>query len=155
MECANFSEDLATSFFVATDVRPQTGLVGKLYCIKNVGSQMVTVSVTADELSDVDFACTGDEEIHGDTSCGNDGQGELSRRVSFGFFPHPQCSQLAEPGPGDSLAGVAQTPAVLGQLNPGEERCFSIEGSVGGDGQGNQQAQTDRVTWRFKWIAQA
>jgi hypothetical protein len=55
--CGTFSEDLTTGLFTATGVSPgyQTS-IDEFFCIKNVGSQQVTLSALADELTDLDFA---------------------------------------------------------------------------------------------------
>ena len=76
LDCGTFSENLTTAFFTASGLTPGASAEAPEYCIKNVGSQTVTLSVLADSLTDVDYACTGDEQLHGDNTCGSDGDGD-------------------------------------------------------------------------------
>jgi hypothetical protein len=161
--CGAFSEDLTTPFHTVTGVTP--GFVSNAwYCLKNVGSQQVTLSALSDELTDVDYACTGDEALHGDTTCGSvspsNGTGELSSVLQVNYV------QLACPtadGPGssrllrDNVASATGGPVALGTIGAGETRCFrvDVEYGFGLPSAEVQKAQSDRATWRYRWVAQA
>lgn len=161
LQCGTFSEDLATPFSTLTDAEPGSASIATWYCIKNVGSQQVTLSALADELADRDYGCTGDEELHGDTTCGPvggvDGAGELSSvlLVSYGQV---DCADVNS-GVGSSLllSDNAVTPSLLGPIAPGATRCFSVYVAyqTGHPSAAVQRAQSDRATWRFRWVAQA
>ena len=153
--CGTFSEDLATGLITATGVSPGSG-GGDLVCIKNVGSQQVTVSALADELADVDFACTGDEALHGDNTCGNDAVGELSSVLRVGYTVL-NCATAAGNGSSVLLADNATTPQLLGTLAPNATMCVnpSYLYPPATPDDAVQKAQSDRATWRFKFIAQA
>lgn len=128
---------------------------GNFFCVKNVGSQAVTISASADELTDLDIACTGDEAAHGDTTCGGSQAGELAGVLNVSYTD-PDCSN---PASGSSvntgLAENATTPHGLGGLEPGATRCFhaGLIYPTGLDADAVQRAQSDKVTWRFKFSA--
>lgn len=157
-DCGTFSEDLTSAFHELTAFDPGDFTPITRYCIRNVGSQPVTVSALADELTDVDFACTGDEALHGDTSCGADGLGELSRVVQVGYVQFDSCTSSNSLSTGPFLKNSALTPQSLGSLALGETRCFgtSLHYSPSNSTIAEQQvAQSDRATWRFRFSAQA
>ena len=159
LQCGEFSEDLATAFFTVENASPGYESRDNYYCVQNVGSQGVTLSALVDELVDVDFACTGDEELHGDTSCGEDGAGELSRSLMVRYHHLNECTSGMGMGPDwVALDSNASEPVALGQLGPGQIRCFELLLAYPNAGPvvpEVHRAQSDRVTWRFKWVAQA
>jgi hypothetical protein len=165
--CDTFSENLpdATPLHTVTGVTPNF-TSNAWYCVRNVGSQQVTLSALSDELTDFDYACTGDEALHGDTTCGPtnpDGTasaatGELSSVLSINY-------DLVDCATGNNLSGStnvllsanASSPAALGTIAVGETRCFRarLEYPLGTPSDQVQRAQSDRTTWRYKWVAQA
>lgn len=153
-----FAEDLTTGLFTAADFGPNDGTVETLLCIQNVGSQTVSLSGLVDQLTDLDTACTGDEEVHGDTSCGGNLAGELSGNLTV-FYATFDCSNAsaALSRSGTSLLGNATTAAALGALAPGVIGCYgvSVYYPTDTDAVAVQIAQSDTVTWRFKFVAQA
>lgn len=159
--CGQPSENLTTAFYTVQDVTPGYNPPGVFYCVKNVGSQAVQISVMADELTDSEVACTGDEELHGDTTCDVAGeQGELSSVLELNYTILPGCGfgpGSGEIGPfGTKLEANATTPVALDTLPAGLMRCYLINLSYPtGNGPAAQRAQTDRATWRFKWTGQA
>jgi hypothetical protein len=154
--CGAFSEDLTTAFITVSDLNPGQGFSGGAYCMKNVGSQQVTLSALSDELTDVDYACTGDEALHGDTTCGADAAGEFSSVLRVNYT-ELDCATASGPGSSPFLKDNAITPHPLGTLAVGQTRCFatSVFYSPTTPTVEVQKAQSDRVTWRHKWVAQA
>lgn len=160
LQCGTFSEDLATPFFTLTNATQGSATGVASYCIKNVGSQQVTLSALSDALTDADFACTGDEELHGDTTCGPvggvDGAGELSS-VLLVSYNQVDCANVNS-GTGSSmlLKDNAVMPSALGTIAPGATRCFNtfVAYQGGHPSATVQKAQSDRVTWRYRWVAQ-
>jgi hypothetical protein len=162
--CGSFSENLseASPLHTVTGVTP--GFVNNAwYCVKNVGSQQVTLSALSDELTDFDYACTGDEALHGDTTCGplnpdgtSGAPGELSSVLRVGYR-HLDCATANGPGSSQLLSDNVTVPNDLGTIAPGETQCFraDVEYPVDTPSDAVQRAQSDRATWRYKWVAQA
>ncbi len=157
--CGQFGENLTTAFYTVQNVSPGYNPPGVVYCVQNMGSQTVSLSVMADELVDLETACTGDEEAHGDTTCGGAGApGELSSVIELNYARLINCDpNNFNGGPqGTKLDANATTPVQLGTLGPGLGQCFLINLAYpGGADPAIQRSQTDRVTWRFKWTGQA
>jgi hypothetical protein len=155
--CGAFSDDLASPLFTLTSVSPGFGSSTEYFCIKNVGSQSVTLSALAEELADIDVDCTGDELLHGDTTCGANQLGELSSVLTARYFQY-DCQPAVVTGGGNvPLNGNATTPVALGSLAASATACLAAEvvylsstatAAV-------QTAQSDRTTWRYKFTAQA
>jgi hypothetical protein len=156
IDCGTFSEDLTSGLITASGVKAGDPNVSEFFCIKNVGSQQVTLSATADELTDVDFACTGDEAANGDTTCGGDQVGELSGVLTVAYVKGP-CQGFGGSAPTATLKNNATTPLALGTLAAGATNCYSanIQYQSTFANAAVQTAQSDRVTWRFKFSAQA
>lgn len=155
IECGTFSEDLTSGLFAATGVSPGHASNASL-CIKNVGSQQVNLSVLADELLDLDFACTGDEEAHGDTTCGADGVGELSGVLRVNYRVATCEGTNLVDSPVAVLKDNETVPTELGAIPAGETACYQLSlfyPNVSDDDV--QRAQSDRSTWRFKFTGQA
>ena len=154
VNCGTFSDDLATGFFTASDVAPNYNSQVEYFCIRNVGSQSVNLSALVDELTDVDFDCTGDEAIY-DPSCGSDQLGELSS-VMWPQYRIIDCT-TSEPIVQElSLYDNVSTPVDLGSLGVGDSGCFSAQLSYPpSSNELVQAAQSDQATWRFMFAAQA
>jgi hypothetical protein len=158
--CGTFSEDLTTPFHTVTGVTPDFFSNATFYCVKNVGSQQVTLSAMSDELFDADYACTGDEALHGDTTCGLAagvvGAGELSSVLRV-IYSQVDCASFNGPGSSLLLSDNVATAMVLGTIAVGQTRCFrtDVHYPLGTPSAEVQRAQSDRATWRFRWIAQA
>jgi hypothetical protein len=156
--CDAFFENLASGVINVTDFSP--GSSGqRFFCLKNVGSQQVTLSALADELADIDFACTGDEATNGDASCGTDQAGELSNVliVQYSTLDCATASPILNTGQQPTLKANGTTPYGLGTLAVGATVCVNVLFAYP-SGTGTtavQTAQSDRATWRFKFSAQA
>jgi hypothetical protein len=156
--CGTYSENLTSGFFTVADVAPgYSSSNPTFFCIKNVGSQSVTLWPSADELTDTDTACTGDESLAGDTTCGS-GVGELSSVLTV-FYVVETCAGGGGAGFASKLKDNATVATALpGTLAPGAQQCFSTSlGYFASESTATQiqQAQSDRVTWRFKFRAEA
>ena len=155
--CGEYSEDLASGFFAAQDVTVGHQSPYSYLCIRNVGSQSVFVGALAEELTDVDLACTGDESLHGDTTCGGDQAGELSAVLRLSYFRN-ECEGGSGSGQSMNLATNSTSTAFFpGTLAPGEAACFSVafDYPTTATDEAVQRAQSDRATWRFKFTAQS
>ena len=155
--CGTYSEDLASGFFTVSDVAPGYSSEFAYFCIKNVGSQAVTLWASTDELVDTDTACTGDEALHGDTTCGGDLAGELST-VLFAAYTLWDCNGSSGGGFLDDLNHNSTSPGALpGSLAVGQVACLSIDLGYLSNATADevQRAQSDRATWRFKFRADA
>ena len=151
--CKTFSEDLTAAITVTGPPGVDTGQVYP-YCLRNVGSRTVTLSVLAEDINDMELGCTGDESLY-DNTCGT-GPGELG---DFVAVQHQMldCSNAAVLGSAQLLVrDNGNTPSPLGTVGPGETRCFNlgISGSSATEVQ-RQAAQSDRLEWRFAWTGQA
>ena len=154
--CGTFGENLSTALFTVADAQPRaTALDEKYLCIRNVGSQSVTLAGLADNVADVDTACTGDEAIY-DTTCGGDAAGELSSNLTVSYAV-VSCATGDGSGGGSTLSANATSPIGLGSLAAGTTGCFLIRLFYpdATSASNVQKAQSDRVTWRFKFTAQA
>ena len=158
-DCGTYADDLASGLFGPQDITSGIGY-GPMadLCIKNQGSAPVSLSMAVDQLTDTDVACTGDEAANGDASCGNDGAGELSSVVTINFTEVDCATGSFVDGFGPYvLASLAGSPVALGQLAPGQVRCFGpgvIYPSTA-DPTAIQRAQSDTTTWRFVFTGQA
>ena len=164
VDCDNgaYSDDLATSPMTAS-VEP--GFVSdKMYfCIKNVGSQPVSLTFDAFEMVDTELDCTGDESIV-DTGCGvvsgTPLVGELSGVLSVTVDWYPMCDPNVSQPSSSVLSSLTSTPLALhGLSSGGAADCYSLT-LVYGHGAPNtpamiQAAQSDRVTWRLRFNASA
>lgn len=153
--CGTFFENLTSGLFAVTAASPGSDSQ-ELFCVKNVGSQPVALSTLADELTDVDFACTGDEEASGD-ACGGDQAGELSSVLTVGYA-EAICEDFGGVGTAPVILKThATTPYALGTLAAGATKCYATRltypaSTANAD---VQKAQSDRATWRVKFTAQA
>jgi hypothetical protein len=155
--CGAFSDHLATGLIDLVGSEPNLHY-GNYFCLQNAGSQSVSLAGAADQLTDIDLDCTGDEADSGDASCGNNGAGELSSvfEVTFGEDNCAVATVVASYGP-SLLAALPNTPQAMGTLGAGQTKCygFDIGYGMGITNAEKQRAQSDRVTWRFVFSAQA
>jgi hypothetical protein len=155
--CGAFSDDLTTPLFEFTASAPSNNQ-GHIVCVKNVGSQALSsLTLRADDLVDVEDDCTGDEALNGDSDCGGGGAGELSAvldvRAGWDACPYGMPTNNT---PTSTLADVQTTPLVLSSLPVGETVCVMIfvgYPATGASPEAIQLAQSDTVTWRFRFDA--
>lgn len=156
--CGNFLDNQPSGYFSVSNVGAGFTSAVEYFCIANSGSQPVALSALVDELVDVEVACTGDEELSGDTTCAIGQAGELADALAVMYASYPTC--LVASGSvtgGPSLRNNATTPEPLGTLGPGDIRCLSVQLLYASNHPTDvvQKAQSDRVTWRFRFDAQA
>jgi hypothetical protein len=152
--CGAYSENLASGFFTVADVVPGYNSPPVYFCVKNAGSQTVNLSAMVDELADLDTSCTGDEAVY-DTTCGGNLAGDLSEVLSIAYLRYA-CDGSTGSGTGVNMRNNATNQVFLpGTLAPGSETCMEVDFaySNGNTETQKQKAQSDRVTWRFKFGA--
>jgi hypothetical protein len=156
-ECGTFSDDLASGLVSVTGVSSGYASPTAYVCVENAGSQQVTLSALTEELVDVDFACTGDEATNGDTTCGADGAGELADVLSTVYSVEDCESGSQSLSAASNLEDNTTGAAGLGSIGAGATVCaaLTIFYVVGVPEAAVQIAQSDRVTWRYRFTAQA
>jgi hypothetical protein len=156
--CGALSEELASGFFTASDITVGYSSTTAYFCVKNVGSQPVTLTALATDLVDVDEACTGDEAAF-DATCGDNKAGELSGVLGISYQNIGSCINNAGGGSPQLLylRDNATTPAALGTLAVGQTLCYSVAIAypVNTSADDVQRAQSDAVTWRITFTAQS
>ena len=155
--CGTWVEDLATGLFDAQNLTPGGGGASNKVCIRNVGSQTVGLTLDAFDLTDTELACTGDEADYGDLTCGS-GAGELSAVLQIRVSPE-SCADNSPLGSSETvaLADLDGTPVVLLNLVPNDIRCYGFSAALPDPPVTDavQRAQSDRSTWRFRFIGTA
>jgi hypothetical protein len=153
--CATFTENLAVGLFAITnwDV---SNTENKDICLRNVGSQLVSVGAFSESVVDLDDDCTGDEAAVGDTTCGNGQLGELSGNIDL-FFSDITCGTQTITGfnTSGSLTSSINQPIPLPDLAVGETRCVKIfvQYRTTASATDRQMAQSDTATWIFRFSA--
>ena len=154
-----FEDNLTTPWFEfgpATDVPAGSDVY---VCLRNLGSQSVAVTAGVVDLHDAELGCTGDEPDF-DLTCGADEPGELAPSLVTSIEP-VECGSggVVVPGAasvGGSLTTLAATPLTILPLGPDESVCYAVRIQRNGDTPGTLQAQqSDVVTWRYRFTAQA
>ena len=154
---ATYVEDSTTPGHTATDIQP--GFTDeKHFCLRNVGSALVAIAISAIDVVDTDIACTGDEAAAGDTTCGGDAAGELSL-VIYGNLRTFNCDTGAPAlvtGLGNLASGMAVSHSSWA-LDPGETLCGSVEviylTGLPVTVDDTLRAQSDSVTWKYQFTA--
>lgn len=154
-DLAEYSESLTTGLISASDVRPTWEGDLVYVCLRNTGASSVDLTWKVIDLVDEDIACTGDELAAGDTSCGENGAGELADHI----YVHGSVVDCATGTPDGGaymslLAGLTASGSP-GLLAAGDTMCLSFQGfyPMPSDPLTAQLAQSDRVTWRFAFDA--
>lgn len=153
VSCTVYADNTSTAQFTVQDFRPGSQPVRAHVCLRNVGSATLDLTSSAANLLDVDVACTGDEAAAGDASCGGDGAGELAPIV-FVTTRQVNCQTLAATGGlTQGLDRWATAPAAFGasSLGAGGIACIEFEIRHAGTEAQSQVAQSDTVTWNFRF----
>ncbi len=162
--CGTFQDNLVTAFIDAGNLIPGGGTSNRL-CVWNEGSQTVSLAVEAINLVDYDYDCTGDEAAYGDTSCGPNGPdttGELSSVIDVLFVPiHCTSGGQSALSFGSNLGDLVGNPVISANgVASTTAVCFDIQmsepdGPTGYPVADLQMAQSDTVTWTFRFTAVA
>ena len=109
------------------------------------------------DLTDTELACTGDEADYNDLTCGS-GAGELSAVLHI-RIPPESCADNSPLGSSDTaaLADLVATPVTLLNLVPDDVRCYGFSATLPDPPVTDavQRAQSDRSTWRFRFVGSA
>jgi hypothetical protein len=147
---ATYEDNSTTPGLTATDIQPGYGELLH-FCLKNIGSADLSVSLTVIDVVNDDIACTGDEIFVDPGSCGTaPGGGELGD-VFSAEYALLDCDTGSGPVP-TALGFISTGPSSsVGTLPPGETWCgYILAGySTITDLDAQQLAQSDRVTWRY------
>lgn len=115
------------------------------FCLRNVGSQTGDLSVRAQDVLDLDVACTGREIESDPDSCGDGAAGELSDHLAVNFQP---CGGAPEAT--GVLADYEESAQALGTLVQDQVICLEVDANtISLFGEDLRLAQSDSVTWTF------
>jgi hypothetical protein len=157
-ECEVMTDDLAGPMFSETDLHPGNNSSANYFCLRNDGGQTAShVTVRSIDLTDTDQACTGDEADSGDTSCGGGGPGELADVLSVGIST-VDCSNRNQEIYSAGEIGIqanTTTDLTLPAIPAGATVCLQtfVAYRTPEDPVAAQLAQSDTVTWRFRFTA--
>jgi hypothetical protein len=154
---AVYSDDLATGIWDLSDLVPGPDYDSTMICLKNIGTAELTLTVTAIDVVETETGCTGDEAAAGDATCGTAGlgDGELGSVLITSLV---QSNCLTGVNVSDSFSGSIQDLAgganAVGTVAPGEVACIYTTWAMPEAGpfatsDELQQAQSDKVTWRY------
>ncbi len=155
--CSTMADDLVTPLITESALQPGAG-GSRFFCLRNDGAQTATdLTVRAFDLTDTDDACTGDEADSGDVSCGGGGAGELSQVLSVTFGVVECQDYTIETWSTGEIGLDANVSAdlTLPALPAGATMCVQayVAYRVPEDPLAAQLAQSDTVTWRFRFTA--
>lgn len=153
---ATYQEDSTTPGHTASDIQPGFFDV-QYFCLRNVGSAFVGINIMAIDVVDTDIACTGDEAAAGDTSCGADGVGELSGVIWTDVTMYDCVTGQAQVTTGTGSIATMNISYAGWALDPGETLCASVDVNyplgLPNTVEQQLQAQSDRVTWAYRFTA--
>lgn len=154
------ADDLTTGIFSVNGIQPgdyPADADVAYLCLFNAGSGTIDVEATVIDIVDTDTACTGDEAVAGDATCGSNQAGELSGAIAA-QMEQLDCANFSVSTPiqANSIANWPSVPAPLtSSLAPGAIAClaFYLWVPASTDETTLQIAQSDRVEWRFAFDA--
>jgi predicted ribosomally synthesized peptide with SipW-like signal peptide len=165
--CGPFTDNLLSGLINVVDAVPSaTALQDSIFCLKNAGTAPLTVHWTVTDLADIETDCTGDEGAV-DTTCGQSPgltvPGELSAALAIRMGAMNCGSAVVQ---GDILAPfqniIDAGPGGIGfngfaTIDPGLSVCLFARVEYSADTATDlvQAAQTDQLTWRFRFDATA
>ena len=153
----SYTDDLQTGIIAATDLQPGGGSSFSVVCLRNDGTAALSLTMTAIDVVETETGCTGDEDAAGDTTCGTAGigDGELGGALLVVGSRLNCVTSATETSLSTTLPSLAGGPGSLGSLAAGETACIwlrvqmLVELQNGATLEAIQQAQSDRVEWRF------
>lgn len=154
--CVSYANSRTTGFYSFSNSQPESSFSssgGDYFCIRNVGSESVTLSVSTFDLVDAELACSNEEpgvDPDGST-CGT--VGELSQFLTARFdeITCSNGSSMLAPADG-GVSTMQSTPVGLGTLSSGSERCFNplVRYQTANSTEATL-SQTDQATWKFRF----
>jgi hypothetical protein len=146
---ATYDDNLTSGLFSVSDFQPGANR-SEFFCLRNVGTETLSLTSSVIDLVETDIDCTGDEAAV-DQTCGAGGVGELGAILTVGFSNIPDClgSNVTMPT-GGPLLGTSPVTS-LGSIPAGSTLCGAIfiHASDTATVDDLVRAQTDQVTWRF------
>lgn len=156
---ATFTDNLLTGIFDLSDVLPGSDSTQHFkLCVKNVGTAGLFLTVAATDVVETETDCTGDEAAAGDLTCGTPdiGDGELGTVLTTQIVPYDCETFFDIPGVlvTSSIADLATTPGEFGSIAAGDTFCLDViifmpTAGAYATSDEVQQAQTDKVEWRY------
>jgi hypothetical protein len=153
-----YTDDLESGVISVADLQPGGGSFFSNVCLRNDGTATLDLTMTAIDVVDTETGCTGDEDAAGDATCGTAGigDGDLGPALLV-VFSRIDCSTADSQISGNTVLATlaAGAPESLGSLDAGDTACLSLRvqmltaGQQGVPLEGIQQAQSDKVEWRF------
>ena len=157
--CGSFSDNTSTAQFSVTDLQPTSAPTTTFVCLQNAGAATVSVTAVATNLRDVDTLCTGDEESSGDTTCGNNQAGDLSRAVLVTITEVSCSTGVVVTGRQMALDQLPAFPVALSSSGIASAAVACVRLVVGYDRDVPESiiqiAQSDTATWNFLFEATA
>lgn len=152
-----FTDDLVSGIIAASELQPRGGSTFTVMCLRNAGTATLNLTLSAIDVVETETACTGDEESAGDLTCGTAGigDGELGAALIVVASRLDCVTQATDVAISPAFSAMAAIPEAFGTLAPGATACvwlrvqMAAEGEVGTTLADIQQAQTDKVEWRF------
>lgn len=164
-----FEDDLTTGIFSVGGMQPGSSSATEYLCLRNAGSSALALTANVIEVVDQELACTGDEQGAGDTTCGLDPNdaplvGELSSALTV-TIDEVSCVG----GAGGVFVVLSSTTSGLASLAdsslggpgatlaPNGVMCLGLTVTYPSDTSAAtvQVAQSDQVSWRFRFDATA
>jgi predicted ribosomally synthesized peptide with SipW-like signal peptide len=157
--CGTFADNTLTPQFTVTNLQPTSAATTSNVCLRNTGAATVSITTGVSGLRDSDPSCTGDEEISGDSTCGGDQEGELSRAVLVTIAEVSCSTGAVVTGRSIDLAELPAFPQPLSVsgIAPSATACVRLVVAYDPDMTEEiiQVAQSDTATWNFLFQATA
>lgn len=164
ISAATYIENQTVQPLVFSNADPGDDLV-RYVCVKNTGAESANINLDLFAATNTDTACTGDELTFDAASCGT-GAGELGPLLNVDVFrmgsaatDNVGCDELISLSGATYSGGIVnQTGNAIGSIGAGEYACYRIDvdyPSIGTSGDEEQEAQSDRVTWKFRFNGNA
>lgn len=150
-------DDLVTGVISATDLLPGSNSGQSVICLKNAGTADLDLAMSANDVVETETGCTGDEAAAGDATCGTPGigDGELGAALIVTASRLDCVTSATEVGLSDGFDTFTGVPVAFGTLAAGDVTCvwlavqMATPGQLGSTMDTIQQAQSDKVEWRY------
>ena len=158
---ANYVDNQTVQPLVFNNADPGDEMIRYL-CVQNTGAENANINLDLFGVSNTDTACTGDEISFDAASCGT-GAGELGALLNVDVYrtgtaanSATSCdgSTLLQPGAEYNSGIVASSGNAIGAIGAGEFACYRVRATyptLGVSADEEQEAQSDRVAWKFEF----